>query len=767
MRNAADVLPADRKGLFDHLIGSGKIWKDIVHEFVTSAGQNSDLSHEKLMEELIKYRDALDCEIYQEAIRKLFPRDYYTVKADPDGFVERNKDGKVEFKSKWYVIKIFNGPDAGFNFNSSAPHAEITIKAPGSRNLTSDIDTTVNVFGAENLDFTHAAAEVKNQGDDYNGLLEVAVVKNFYEISQSRHKMTSGENRDSNVYVGDFATGYPKFIDDDEGNVTIAGKPLIANVKEFYSENKKNKHIYEMAASLVSLIIALKPEEWQAFKAGTFIKIDKLFGQDKQNVVKAKQDLERIFAKADEYVAYYKVEFNRELNLKKQTEYARISPLVADQSKWEKDISVSTLNDLYVVHLKQVITINNEISLQKNKIQLLKKSVESQLQSSEEARAGLKELEAINSENKFVKEIITTAQQKCAERQELYTSAVKELTAALRQLAKLKNQKQDTQIRARLFANEAYINRSAPYHVVTGMQSNTPITMTIHVLIGSLLQQLGFRLLHSEEQRKEGASEGEIANKNSKYGQRMADVVFGQSKQSYADEEVEAIGEFNSLLTILPALSTANVHFDRFMGKAECQLLNSEVRMVTAVRKADSIREADKGNKAAELLALRAQTITENPINGASNDALKQYTTGKEKELFLSIGQKALAAGFFAKVKKGALWGEARKGASPALTPSASPATPKAAATTASPTIPKTTSPYARTPDAQAAIASPSPSPLSFALQPANIGVALARANVAGDADVRADNSAAVMDTLSIGGNLNLQGGYQTPAKKQ
>lgn len=762
MRNGADVLPAGRKGLFDHLIGSGRIWKDIVHEFVTSAGQNSDLSQEKLMEELIKYRDALDCEIYQEAIRKLFPRDYYTVKADPEGFVERDKEGKLEFKSKWYVIKIFNGPDAGFNFNSSAPHAEVTIKAPGSRNLTSDIDTTVNVFGAENLDFTHADAEVKNQGEDYNGLLEVAVVKHFYEISQTRHKMTSGENRDSNVYVGDFATGYPKFIDDDEGNVTIDAKPLILNVKEFYSENKKNKHTYEMAASLVSLVIALKAEEWQAFKAGALVKIDKLFGQDKQTALKAKQDLEHIFTKTNEYVAYFKTEFNRDLNLKKQTEYARTSPLAADQSKLEKDLSVSTLNDLYVAHLKRVIAINNEISLQKKKIQLLKKTVENHLQTSEEARAGLKELEAISSINKFVKEIIASAQQKCADRQELYTSAVKDLKAAFKHLASLKNIKQDAQIRARLFANEAYINRSAPYHVVTGMQSNTPITMTIHVLIGSLLQQLGFRLLHSEEQRKEGASEGDIANKNSKYGQRMADVVFGQSKQPYPDEEVEAIGEFNASLTILPALSTANMHFDRFMGKPECQLLNSEVRMVTEVRKADTVREADKANKAAEMLAARAQVITENPINAASNDALKQYTTGKEKELFLSIGQKVLAAGFFAKAKKGALWGEAKKASSPALTPSVSPVIPKAATATASPMTPKNASSSGRMADAQAATASP----LAFVVPPASIGVAVARANVAGDADVRADNSAAVMDTLSVGGNLNLQGGYQTPAKK-
>ena len=77
----------------------------------------------------------------------------------------------------------------------------------------------------------------------------------------------------------------------------------------------------------------------------------------------------------------------------------------------------------------------------------------------------------------------------------------RKLESALKSLAKLYNEQQASQIRANLFAQEAYINRASVYHVVAWMQSAVD-DLRINfkqVVMGSILQQIGFRLLHSAQ----------------------------------------------------------------------------------------------------------------------------------------------------------------------------------------------------------------------------------------------------------------------------
>ena len=171
----------------------------------------------------------------------------------------------------------------------------------------------------------------------------------------------------------------------------------------------------------------------------------------------------------------------------------------------------------------------------------------------------------------------------------------------VKSLATAWNQLQEAQIRANLFANEAYINYSALYHTVHWQQSgDTDLRIDRRqVVMGSLLQQIGFRLLHAKAFRQVGLSEGAILYRVAKYEQRMADMFYGDSTHWFGDRLFKPSPEEDVILRRLKS----QVKADRFNDHL-FPLLNRGTRLIRAVKKNIEIAPADKARKA-YLLAFR------------------------------------------------------------------------------------------------------------------------------------------------------------------
>jgi len=148
------------------------------------------------MKTLVEYRDILDYAIYRRAVETIFPLTHYEITTELKEHIEATQEGCYQFLSTGYTFMVYHRADIS---SPSRPCCEIKIEAPGSRTLTSDIDTSIYVNGADTLDLTYADSHVKDKGPDYNGRVRNQVIAHFYHLSEELHHMTSSESRDYNA----------------------------------------------------------------------------------------------------------------------------------------------------------------------------------------------------------------------------------------------------------------------------------------------------------------------------------------------------------------------------------------------------------------------------------------------------------------------------------------------------------------------------------------------------------------------------------------
>jgi len=634
------------KALFNALISSGLEWGQIVDQFVRhpSVEKKTGADPKIAMEQLIAYRDGLDFDLYTETVRDLFASNYFEIKVVEDGTLKYGKEGHPEFDKKWYRIEIYNvlNDSSGRSHDPNSSCCQITIKAPGSRNLTSDIDTSISVEGIKHLKLAHLPGSLTRNGIDYNGALKIEVIKGFNEKSQARHKMTSSLNRDSNAYIDGFMADYAKFNDNlDEHQIAVNGKAVISNTKEFYAEHKKIKHQYELAASLISLRFALGDSGWKQFKD---VIVEEAFGRKKARIESAKRD----FAKACEFAEQWSDTASEKIRILKQekeaSDYGRNSPLKdKNLTAWNRDMQVSALNDLYAEHLEKVVKLNGDIIVLNQELPTLIQSAESSLKNIDATKEHLKALKSITSPGQKTKSSIEQANKDLASVHETHKHNLKVIEEKLKERATLENEKQRAQIQAHIFANEAYINRSAPHHVVEGMQGGKKVAISKQTLMCSALPQIGFKLLHTNIQRSEGSLEENIAYKNAKYGWRVADLIFPQSKEVYAPKD------------IVEMLKKPVLQYLKLTGYPATAIIAN-------IKRSDKIKEPQKGQETLKQLIERVTLCSEEKglqPEKITKKRVDHFIKHEEPKLWLSIGAKLIAASYVAKFKaKKGLWGD-------------------------------------------------------------------------------------------------------------
>ena len=641
---ASQVVPSQM--LFDQLAMRGKGWETAKQEFVTDSGNGIALKH---MKGLVEYRDILDYLIYRRAIEAIFPKEYYEVTARLEESVDTSADGNYQFKSTGYTFIVTNR-------NSPSSQCIIKINAPGSRLLTSDIDTSIyvaGVTGVNNFDLKFAAPAIRDRGPDFDGRVRNQIIAHFYQLSEELHHMTSTESRDSKAYADTITNDdYPHF-NTVETNPSINDLPFIQD-PNFYVKHKLSKHHLEQASSMVTVLRTLTTEEWMAFKTKLLAQLKDFFKYIDQNpanqLATAEVDLKQIFILAEKlHREAEEIVSDKVTQIKKEkAEYWASSPFSNVPSRLANDLKISAMNALYVEHLEKVTDVNGEIILLTQNI-----------------RSIVEELNSLYKE----KNTVAMTQQTLNSLSQKIEILEKQLNAYLIQKADKMIERQASQIRANLFAHDAYVSHSAICHVVKGMLINKgKAALKKQTLMGSALQQIGSRLYHENQLRDANKSEAEIAYCGAKYGARLFDLFFNDGQVSirnepYTNEEIEELvqgKQENNSLYILSRLksealqSQMHLLFDR----KKYHLINSEMKIV-AVKNNTDFSTKEKLEKTHELLKERMCLI--NPEKYTNKDKItdaeiREFAITTQKNLFISIAVKLIAVGYVAKFAQHKSW---------------------------------------------------------------------------------------------------------------
>lgn len=678
---------------FNQLTGD-QYWEELKLPLLRKNISNEErkLMIEKI-ETAVKMRDVVDYRIYHQAVDELFPSDFYNVATKVEGKVQHRKDNTPFFISSWYVFivtkKNQNSVPTGLEKNVQC---KIKINAPGSRTLTSDIDTSISAsieysdekksaipFHLQATFFEKTFLKVK--GPDFVGRVPNFIISRFYSLSVQEFFATSFEHRDSNAYL-DTTTHddaeFSKFNDNEINNPVIMGKNLwdTEEYKIEFLKFKKNKHQQEQAASLFLLRLALDNEnrmevdekqydsiQWNNFKQNVLRQcaktLKKYFQHNSESeeieeyINKITQDLEGIFLKVDKLFNTYK----KELKLEDK---------------------ITSMNNLYVKYLEEMIDINDKIILKREEIKNLTGESE-QLKNEYDALAAKKQRLEKNVDIKDlledqIKAYDTTLSALDTQMEHKRTC----LKTALENIAQFKNDRQESCIKALLFANEAYTSRYAVDHIVKGMQIKDDIAITEQTIMGSALQQIGFKLLHSEALRNKINSkgekqyqEGEVAYYTAKYGYRVFNLIFHdevkienkihvrRSEKPVANSDIDILleGFGGNTLNILYDLKSNQIKQRAYLTftNEELYLLNSEA-IIASVKKSPGA-EHEKTSKATTLLRERLKQIRS--IQDESDVNLIHYVKEKEVSLYLSIAAKIIALTYASRIeRKKALWGE-------------------------------------------------------------------------------------------------------------
>ena len=273
-----------------------------------------------------------------------------------------------------------------------------------------------------------------------------------------------------------------------------------------------------------------------------------------------------------------------------------------------KDLNPTALDKkVNVDYLEKATDVNNEI------IDLKQKNCELVTQ-----LTGLyQECDKLKQQLDFIgKEIAESLKKQSIILVEQIEDLENQLQSSLKQRADKLIAKQALYIKAYLFANEAYVNRSAVYHVVKGLQRKENVRISKQTLMGSGLQQIGFHFLHSDKLRHEKKSEGEIAYLNAKYGCRVFDLIFNNGEDParqapYSDENIESLVKNGNTLKILYRLKTPELQTNshHFFSRVEYHLLNSDMKLITQIKGATNILDGEKPARALEIVKDRMHLI--------------------------------------------------------------------------------------------------------------------------------------------------------------
>lgn len=663
------------EALFNQLTTIGQDWDTVKQEMVLGANQPTTprrVSDLEQMKGLVEYRDVLDYTIYRRAVETIFPPKYYGINTKLMDKIEITEEGNHQFKSTGYTFIVYNRADVS---TTSQSNCEIKIDAPGSRLLTSDIDTSIYVSGAtgiNGLDLKFAVPAVKDKGPDYNGRVRNQVIGNFYRLSETLHNMTSTESRDSNAYADTFTEDdkeYPKFNFTADNNPIINNHPFIQD-PQFYMKYKRRKHHHEQAASIIPLLLALSADEWSKFKIKTIMQIrnslkwNETDDQKESYLSITETDLNQIFKICEEMSQEAEQTLNHKIAQIKQERnvYWMHSPFSKSPERLALDMKISAMNTLYVDYLEKVTDINNEIINLKRlqeKHTITLNNLHAQLQV---LKKKLEELSVPDNQQVLVEQQHTHLTQQIV-------SLENQLRDHLTQIADKLCEKQAMQIKANLFAHGAYISRSAIHHIIKGEFINKGHTsLSKQTVMGSALQQIGFRLLYADKLRRAGKAEEEIAYCCAKYGQRVFDLLFNDGeklirKTPYDNNEIDkqVVDSESNTLRILARLKANQTHV--LFTREEYHLINSEMKIISQAKRIRNISELDKLKKTQQLLKERMSLI--NPEKYTNMDAISgveisNFTRTTEKNLFISVAVKLIVAVYAAKLefKQGRLWGD-------------------------------------------------------------------------------------------------------------
>ncbi|MBS4168610.1 hypothetical protein [Parachlamydia sp. AcF125] len=632
-------------------------WETLKRKYVlTIRSDGSQGQAAQQMQEHIEDRDIVDYASYREAILRIFPSAYFNLAAEIAGNIAKTSTGGYNFTATWYHFVVTQKTarlPAGLE---KTQECKIAIKAPGSRKLTSDIDTSIlSAFKGEDSFFEHAAVRVKNGGPDFEGRITNAVIEGFYEIAEELFKMTSSSQRDSNAYTDTLANdqeNYPKFLHDEENNPLIQGKRLFSEEEftQIFKEYKYKKHVQEITASLFSLRFSLEEEEWQAFKELAQKKLNKILSAElhedglKTHISLCQKDYETIFQGVENLHLHHTTELNSKIQELRQLDSLPVR---------KQDMTVAALNRLYGEYLEKSTTCRgNILALKRDKEPLIK-----ELRATRQALD--KELAVLNKydhsiDDEDTQELIEKKKKKCALLEKKCKDLQNSLRENIKKIAQLQTDYHLHQILASTFANEAYVCRSAVYHVVNGQSGVKDLAITQQTLLGSALQQVGFKLLHTKELTHKNYSPEEVAYYTAKYGQRIFNLVFSGHQAEFPQEIIKALakGKKRKNLPQFSYLKSKQVRQNAYstLKKEELALLNNQAEIVHRIKADNSISDAKKPEKTLELIR---------KLYPFSTEEEKKHYFENEKRLYLSLSAKLSGLVYASRLeKKGYLWGQ-------------------------------------------------------------------------------------------------------------
>ncbi|MBS4169088.1 hypothetical protein [Parachlamydia sp. AcF125] len=662
----------DIKGL------KGKEWDDRKSDYLNAIkrGRSQEQAAQK-MRENIKSRDIVDYVSYNIAISTIFPD--FNLKARVKGTLKVTPNGEDVLASKWYEFVVKQRPDHEPTSREEKQSCEIKIDAPGSRTLTSDIDTSIlTTFKGNSSFFENAVSIFKDEEKktkdeekklkeiDFAGRVTKQVIDNFYKFSEKEFKMTSSTHRDSNAYADTLAKdkeNYPKFLHDEENNPSIHRRMLFT-VEEFtqeFTQHKYQKHVQEMAASLFSLRVSLEEKEWKEFKdqakeqLRTILKAElgKLPGQQCDAYISAcEQDYDRIFREVkDIHQEHSEALANKEKGREVQgLRRTLLNP--------KKDIKIAALNRLYVEYLEKCTNCYEQIlALKSNKKPLMDRIDELGAEKEELGYqiTGLKKhIESNKVKDAETEKLIGKKENRHNLLVGEYGEEKERLRRNILETARLQVKLHRAQILASTFAYEAYVCRSAVHHVVNGQKGaeNQPISQ--QTLLGSALQQVGFKLLHTNELLHKGDSYEEVAYYTAKYGQRIFNLIFSGRRAELDNNDIKYVARGRTVegfpqLAYLKSEQVRNNAYVTF-EEEELALLNSQAKIIQRIKSNSKVSDADKPRETLELIQ---------KLYPFSNEEEKKRYFEKEKKLYLSISAKLIGLVYASRLKhKGYLWGQ-------------------------------------------------------------------------------------------------------------
>ncbi|KIC73615.1 hypothetical protein DB42_BV00020 [Neochlamydia sp. EPS4] len=633
-------------------------WETLKKHYVTTLRLEEGAQEQaaQKMQAHIEDRDIVDYASYREAILRIFPSSYFNLAAGIAGRIAKTPTDGYTFTAKWYEFIVTQKTAHVPTGVEKSQKCKIAIKAPGSRKLTSDIDTSIlTTFTGENSFFEHVEARIKREGLDLEGRITNAIIDGFYSISEELFKMTSASQRDSNAYTDTIAKDkeiYPKFLHDEENNPLIQGERLFSEEEftKIFKEYKYQKHVQEMAASLFSLHASLEQEEWQVFKdfvkkrLGKILEIELPNDAQGAHISLCQQDYDTIFQGVENIRSHHLKVLDE-----KKHELRQLGPLLVH----EQDITIAALNRLYVEHLEKCTECYEKILVLKSERKHLINTLEAKKQALDKKLADLKKLDH-NSDDEDIQELIEIKQKNCAVLEESCRKLKDSLRQNIIKTAQLQTEHQGYQILASTFANEAYVCRSAVYHVVNGQSGAADLPISQQTLLGSALQQVGFKLLHSKELMHKGYSSEEVAYYTAKYGQRLFNLIFSGRNAELDDGIIKRLaqgkkGKDLPKFTYLKAKQVRHNAYSTFKQK-ELALLNDQAKIIQRIKSNPTILDAEKPRKTLELIQ---------QLRALSTEEEKTRYFEQEKELYLSISAKLIGLVCASRLEqKGYLWGK-------------------------------------------------------------------------------------------------------------